>query len=210
MSQTILPIGILPVLYTSFMPKLTVFCMILKMFPVLSNQSCYLLIVLIYYIMAPNYGNIAVLMYSFFYVAWRKTIRRIWKLINTTHCSLLPSINDCISIDIVLEQRCAKFIWSYLISCNAIIKITALSAISSCGSTFGDNYRYLSYKYNIGSHVWMQSLNKVIKCISLYVSTLENLLHSAYFTIMRDLCLARDNYYQSTPIVMLIECLCTT
>ena len=42
-----------------------------------------------------------------FYVAWRKTIRCLWKLPNINHCSLLPSINDCISIDIVFEQRCA-------------------------------------------------------------------------------------------------------
>ena len=89
-----------------------------------------------------NYSGIDV---QSFYVAWRKTIRRLWKLPNTTHCSLLPSINDCILIDIVLEQRCAKFIWSCLNSYNTIIKTTALSAISSGGSTFGDNYRYLSY-----------------------------------------------------------------
>ena len=36
------------------------------------------------------------------------------------HCSLLPSINNCIPIDIVLEQRCAKFIWSCLNSYNTI------------------------------------------------------------------------------------------
>ena len=36
-SQTILPIGILRVLYTSFMPKLTVFCTILEMFLVMSK-----------------------------------------------------------------------------------------------------------------------------------------------------------------------------
>ena len=44
-SQTLLLIGILPVLYTSFMPKLTVLCMILEMFLVMSKQSYYLLIV---------------------------------------------------------------------------------------------------------------------------------------------------------------------
>ena len=132
---------------------------------------------------------------------------------NTTHCSLLPSINDCILIDIVLlKQRCAKFIWSYLNSFNAIVKTTALSAICR----FGDIYRYLSYKYNIGSHIWMLLLNEVIKCISLYISTHENLLHFAHGTIIRDLCLGRDNYYQSThlfshaEIIMLRECLCTT
>ena len=89
------------------------------------------------------------------FVAGHNTIRRLWKLPNTTHCSLLPSINDCISIDIVLEQRCAKFIWSCLNSFNTIIKTTVLSAISSGGSTFGDNYRYHSYNYtcNIGPHI---------------------------------------------------------
>ena len=62
----------------------------------------------------------------------------------------------------------------------------------------------------------MLSLNEVIKCISLYLSTYENLLHSAHGTIIRDLCLARDNYYQLThlfshaEIIMLIEFLCTT
>ena len=59
----------------------------------------------------------------------------------------------------------------------------------------------------------MLSLNEVIKCIFLYISTHENLLHSAHGT---DLCLARDDYYQSThlfshaEIIMLIEFVCTT
>ena len=45
-------------------------------------------------------------------------------------------------------------------------------------------------------HIWMFSLNEVIKCISLNISTDENLLHSAHGTIIRDLCLARNSYYQ--------------
>ena len=85
----------------------------------------------------------------------------------TTHCSLLTSINDSILNDIVLEQRCAQFIWSCLNSYNTFIKTTALSVISSGGSTFGDNYRYLSYKYNIGHLIWLLSLNEVIKCFLL-------------------------------------------
>ena len=47
--------------------------------------------------------------------------------------------------------------------------LIATSAISSGNSTFGDNYRYLSYECNIGFHIWMLSLNDVVKCISLYV-----------------------------------------
>ena len=61
----------------------------------------------------------------------------------------------------------------------------------------------------------MLSLNEVIKCISLYISTHENLLHPAHSTIIRDLCLARDNYYQSTHLffhaefIILMEFICT-
>ena len=84
-----------------------------------------------------NYSSIKV---QSFYVAWHKTISRLWKLPNTTHCSLLPSINDCIPIEIILEQRCAKFILSTFSTKNIIINIIALSAISSVNSTFGDNY----------------------------------------------------------------------
>ena len=76
-----------------------------------------------------------------FFVAWRKSIRRLCKLPNTTHCLLLPHINDCILIEFVLGQRCAQFIWSCLnCSSNAINKTIAISATSSGNSTFGDNY----------------------------------------------------------------------
>ena len=44
-SQTILPIAMLPELYTRFKSKLTVFCMILEMFLVMSTQFYYQLIV---------------------------------------------------------------------------------------------------------------------------------------------------------------------
>ena len=48
-----------------------------------------------------NYSSIGV---QSFYVAWRKTISRLWKLPNTTHCSLLPSMNDCIPLKLFLNS----------------------------------------------------------------------------------------------------------
>ena len=50
----------------------------------------------------------------------------------------------------------------------------------------------------------------------LIVCTHEKLLNSAHVTIILDLCLARDNYYQMAhlfshaQIITLMECLCTT
>ena len=48
------------------------------------------------------------------YVAWRKCVRRIWKLNYRTRCELLHHINECLPIDILLEKRCIKFIWNLL------------------------------------------------------------------------------------------------
>ena len=87
-------------------------------------------------------------------------------------------------------------IWSCLISGNTIIKNLAISAVSSGSFTFGDNYRYLSYKYNIDFHIWMLSLYDVITCISLYMSIHNDSLYSAHGKIFRDLCLVGDNHYQ--------------
>ena len=63
-----------------------------------------------------------------FFTAWRKSIRRLWKIPNTTHCNLLSSINSSVPIVINLKRRCAKFIWSCLNSDNSIVKTIANSA----------------------------------------------------------------------------------
>ena len=64
-------------------------------------------------------------MLIYFFTAWRKSIRQLWKIPNTTHCNLLSSINSAIPIVINLERRCAKFIWSCLNSDNSIVKTIA-------------------------------------------------------------------------------------
>ena len=87
------------------------------------------------------------------------------------HCTLLSSINSSEpTVYINWRKKCAKFIWSFLNSHNCVIKNIALSAKSSSLSDFGDNYRYLSYKYNIGIHVWNLPLCKLYKCFDIYLS----------------------------------------
>ena len=127
-----------------------------------------------------------------FFTAWRKSIRRLWKIPNTTHCNLLSSINSSVPIVINLERRCAKRIWSCLNNVNSIVKTIAKSAKYSSVSNFGDNFRYLRYKYKIGNHVWDSPLCKLQKCFDSYM------FHSiAIFpedSFIRDLCLMRDDY----------------
>ena len=52
-----------------------------------------------------------------YYVAWRK----VWKLPNLTHCNLLPVITNCLPLNIILEKRLLKFIWSIINSENRIV-----------------------------------------------------------------------------------------
>ena len=91
------------------------------------------------------------------------------KIPNTTHCNLLSSINSSVPIVINLERRCAKFIWTCLNSDNSIVKIIANSAKYSGVSNFRDNYRYLSYNYEIGNHVWDLPLCNLHKSFDSYM-----------------------------------------
>ena len=89
-------------------------------------------------------------------------------------------------------KRCAKYIWSRLNSHNCVIKNIALSAKSSSSSDFGDNYRYLSYKYSIGIHAWNLLLSKLYKCFDSYLSHKSAVNPDGVF--IRELCLLRDDY----------------
>ena len=40
-----------------------------------------------------------------FYVEWREVVRKIWCLSNTTHCIILPTINNTLPIDVTLEKK---------------------------------------------------------------------------------------------------------
>ena len=74
------------------------------------------------------------------YTAWRKAIRAIWKLPFRTRCNLLRGKNDILPIDVMLEQRCIKFIWTLLPSPNIIVKSVMQSAIRNGYSALCENF----------------------------------------------------------------------
>ena len=65
--------------------------------------------------------------------------------------SLLTSYLSKTEDDVV--KAGPKFIWSCFNSHNLIVRNISMAAKISSFSDFGDNYRYLSYKYRIGIHV---------------------------------------------------------
>ena len=123
-----------------------------------------------------------------FYIAWRKVVRRIWKIQSTTHCNLLPAINKSLPVEFL---RCAKFIWSCFNSNNFIVKSISMAAKIPSFSDFGDNYRYLSYKYGIGKHVWHLPISKLCKCFDLFLLNYYKTIANGVF--IRDLFLLKES-----------------
>ena len=76
---------------------------------------------------------------------------QIYKLPYRTHNILINHIIQCYPIDIILENRCIKFIWRLMnsehILFNNIIKLSLFNKI-------GEHIKYFLYKYNITMSDW--------------------------------------------------------
>ena len=48
------------------------------------------------------------------HAAWRKCIRRLWKINSKPHTILLHHINHCLLRDVLVEKRCIKFIYDII------------------------------------------------------------------------------------------------
>ena len=84
-----------------------------------------------------------------YYAAWKKAIRRIWKIDYRTHHKLLHGINDCILIDVILETRCITFIWSLMNSKPTLNNSIDKYSLYNASTVIDENCRYLVSKYNI-------------------------------------------------------------
>ena len=120
--------------------------------------------------------------------------RFIWKLPIRTHCNLLHTINNCHPNEVILEKRCIKFLHSCLSSDNLVISNVAKSSCDNCYSTFSDNIRYFSHKYNIASKMWMEPFTDLLPCLFGHVHSSTPDLPVAH--TIRELALCRDECFQ--------------
>ena len=79
----------------------------------------------------------------------------------TTYCNLLHTIINSLPIEILMEKRGLKSIWSCVNIENYVVKNICRLATKLPRSVFGHNNRYLSYKYSILAHQWYESYNSV-------------------------------------------------
>ena len=91
------------------------------------------------------------------HVAWRKCIRRIWKLNSKTHNDILQHINNCLRIDTLLEKRCIKFICNIINSEHSLHSRIALYSLYNGDTTLGENIRYFMYRYKMSYKDWYKS-----------------------------------------------------
>jgi hypothetical protein len=110
-----------------------------------------------------------------FCVAWRKGLRRIWKLPYNTHCSLLPVVSQCLPI---FDELCRRFL-NFARSCVThecpLIRFIANNGIvhSRSLSPIGQNVLYCLNRYNCTYNSFLcDSVNRIINCY--YSNSIED------------------------------------
>ena len=124
-----------------------------------------------------------------FYVAWRKSLRRVWKISNVTHNNLLPFMNNCHPIDVILEKRCIKFVWSLYDSNYALYSNILRFSLQNGNSTLGEIVRYLMHKYDIVNSDWSQNIDILHSKVEVYIYRLMNNNYKCTGSVIEMLCI---------------------
>ena len=123
-----------------------------------------------------------------FYIAWRKTIRKIWRLDKRTHNVLINLINRCLPINLILEKKCIKFIWYLYNISYELHKTIDTNCFYNKGFTLAENIRYLMYKYDITINILTTLLKK-----SMHMTmTVPIVMIHCTANVIRELCHDRD------------------
>ena len=149
----------------------------------------------------PVYDNTS--MYDL-YLAWRSSIKKVWRIPWTTHSNMLPILAGVMPPNLMFEKRAIGFINNLLKSENKAVQMITGMAIYGSNSVLGKNFKYLSYKYNLSTSVLYKSWSRHCD---------ENIELINTCGQIRKLCDIRDNF-KSKAISRhvskaLIEVLCT-
>ena len=125
----------------------------------------------------------------------------------SSHCNTLPVISNTDYVELDLEIRCVKSIWSCLNRSNVVVRNVSLFLLSNKNDR--NNFRYFTYKNKVYRNNWFSKLMTLMKCI--YVDSSDSTLRYGHF--ISDLCSIRgySSIYilTSTEFSFLIEYICT-
>ncbi len=142
-----------------------------------------------------------------FSTAWRKNIRRLLKIPNTTHSNLLPLLCDDMNIDCQLHCRFKNFIKSCRNSPNNMVNTCVKLAISGSGSTCSSNISLISWRYRIPRcNIHLKNAQIILYYddeIAIKASVIRDLMDMRHQLICHE-----NNFFDIDEITTIITTLC--
>ena len=96
-------------------------------------------------------------------------------------------IHNCHPIEVILEKRCIKFVWSLFNSNYALYSNILRLSLQNGYTTMGENVRYLMHTYGIVNSDWSQNINILYSKIEAYSNRLLNIEHKCSGSVIREL-----------------------
>lgn len=105
-------------------------------------------------------------------VAWRKALRKLWRVSPRTHCEIIALLSDSKPLEKSLMQRFCRFGNSIFTKGSPLIKNVATIAMNNPFSVFGTNYCAIKNMYNLDLSVsfkmidveWNDSVSDDVRC----------------------------------------------
>ncbi len=147
-----------------------------------------------------------------FYVAWRKSIRRLLLLPARTHNALLPIICNDKSVDAQVHSRFVSFMCAVLNSSNQCVRICGQLSLGGSRSNVCNSINYVCQKYKVNKYSLSQT-GAVRACISAHAETVNSRGDLITAGCVKDLIVLREQHntaFTSTEINQLITFLCTS
>ena len=97
-----------------------------------------------------------------YFTAWKISVRRVWKLPNTTRSYILHGICRDHDIESQLISRSIKFIRSAVKSSNSLYRFCGLIALRGSGSAVSNTISRICSKYSISRHTLNSTSERIV------------------------------------------------
>ena len=149
---------------------------------------------------------------EYFYTAWRKAIRFIWRIPFRSHNNLLSYICEDLPVEAQLHRRFMKFYYKVLSSVNSLVSTCGLLARDGSCSNVCNSLNVISRKYSINKYNLPPTYAQCLKQINSHGVLQDNEIEVTA-KLIRELCQARDGGIRTIltreEIAYAIETLCT-
>ena len=99
------------------------------------------------------------------YISCRKAMRRFWKIVKIpykTHNKFIYIVNNCVSIDVTVENRCNKYLWNLINSKCKLYNNMANLTLNNVSTTIDENIRFFTYTMRFEKMIGMNRLINII------------------------------------------------